>query len=255
MEKGKYYSKSLLFIVAIVFEVVFVVFVIITVVGILKKNDVEVAKLKIENYSAIPEGRVIGSKNNGVSVNFELNETKKSMIESTLYDEVLLNNNGGIYNSVKIREGSAYYVYISELDVYLLNFLIDIDELKQSYRLIYRWADRYPNENIAQNVSVLSYCPDEDELINGDFKCKDAYNGRGNDIVVHDILLNKTFSNFAVGVSGDVYNGEPLSISINTYSDDETTKESAIEEVSSYLSSVGFDLNDFDYTVGIRFAE
>jgi len=238
-------------VVVVVFEIVFAIFVVLTVRNSMK-DDIEVANVRIENFSAIPELSVVDGDNSGAV--FDLDETKKSVIGGVLYDEILLNNVGSINNSdARIREGSAYNVYLSDLDVYVLNFIVDIDSLQQSYRVVYRWTNRYPNDNIPQNVPALAFCVNEDELLYEDFECRDGYNGYGEDVVVYNLLQNKAFNNFTISLYGDVYNGEPLTITINTDSDENSVKNAAVGEVSSYLSSIGFDLNDFDYTVGARF--
>ena len=255
MEQNNKYKINPIVLVAIVFEFIFVVFVIITISNFLKQ-ETEVVKMGINNFSIISDGSVVGEIGSNKKLNFNIDDVKKSVIEGTLYDEVSFNNVGDIYRSnAKIRDGSVYYAYISELEIYFLNFIVDIEGLQQSYHIVYRWSEKSPNENVPADFPIIAFCPRDDELIYGDFDCRDSYDGYGNDIAVHDLLFNKTFENSALGIYGDVYNGEPLRISINTYSDDEVARGSAVEEVSSYLSSVGFDLNDFDYTVGVRFAE
>lgn len=240
-------------VISVVLEFVFVIFIVISVISLSKQNSIEVAKLKIDNYSVIPEGKVLGEIGN-IDVDFELDETKKSVIEGTLYDELLFNNVGNIYNVVKIREGSVYYSYISDLNVYILNFIVDVEDLGQSYHLAYRWSGENSKKYFSTNVPALAFCLDSEDLIYGDFECKDAYNGRGSDIVVHDLLQDKTFENSVVNLAGDVYNGERLIIHIYTNSDEESIEETAVDEVSSYLSNVGFDLEDFEYSVGTNFA-
>ncbi len=251
MDQGEKKQIKPVVAVIVIFEIIFVVFVVLTIRNLMQKN-VEVPNISIDNYSAIPELSVVGGDNSGVA--FELDETKKSVIESVLYDEILFNSVGNIYNGgAKIRAGSAYNMYISELDVYMLNFIVDIEDLRQSYRVVYRWTDKYPNENIPQNVPGLAFCLDEDELIYGDFGCKDGYNGYGADTVVYDLLKNKTFTNAVLSLSGDVYNGEPLMINIYVDSDNDSVRADATEEISSYLDSVGFDLEDFDYKISTNF--
>lgn len=251
MERGEKKQIKPVVLVIMIFEIVFVVFVVLTIRNLMQKNA-EVPNISIDNYSVIPELLVVGEKNSGAT--FELDETKKSVIESVLYDEILFNSVGNIYNGgAKIRDGSAYNVYINELNIYVLNFIVDIEDLEQSYRVVYRWTDKYPNENIPQNVPGLAFCLDKDELIYGDFGCKDGYNGHGADTVVYDLLKNKTFTNAVLSLSGDVYNGEPLMINIYVDSDDDSVRADATEEISSYLDSVGFDLEDFDYEISTNF--
>lgn len=235
-------------VIIIIFEIVFTLFVIFTIRGLFSQ-DKRVPNIGIENYSVLPELSIIGKDNGGIVS--ELDDEKRAVMENVLYEEILFNNRGNIYNSgAKIREGFAHYTYISELGIYVLNYIVDIESLQQSYRVVYRWADKYPNENIPQNVTAVAFCLNDEELIYGDFECRDQYS---DDVVVYDLLQNKTFNNSVLNLSGDVYNGEPLIINIYVNSNEESDEEIAVDEISSYLASVGFDLADFNYEVGTYF--
>lgn len=240
-----------LVIIAFLIQLIFIIFASIVIYNTLHQKD-QTANLDVDNFSSIPDGKIIGQSEYG-KLNFELDETKKNVIENILYNIVYLNNSGSISNKgAKIREGSVRNVYIEDLKVYLLNFIVDIEDLQQSYRITYRWADQYPNKSVPADMPAIAFCPQKNELIYGDFNCKDDYNNHGADIIVYGLLRYKIFSSFTVGLSGDVFNGEPLSLRINTISDEKTVEEAAVAEVSDYLSELGFNLDDFNYVVGER---
>lgn len=223
--------------IAIIAQIVFLVFAIITLKNLLS-TDSEVAKIGINNYSSVPNLSA-----------FNLDDTKKSVIEGSLNQIVALNTTGSVskYNA-KIREGSAYSLYVKDIDIHYLNLIIDLDDLKQSYRLIYRYADSYPNPSAPENDPAIFFCLDESELIYGEFNCSDNYPKNIKDRVLYEMVKRKTFSNFTVGLLGDVYKNETLSFHLNTINDDRATLNSAISELSNYLSSLGFNLNDYEYS-------
>lgn len=251
VEKAKKINTPIL-VGLVLFEIVFVFFLIMTIRQFFKR-DTEVVKAGISNYSVLLEEGTVGE--DGKNLKLGLDETQKSIIEGVLYDEISLNHIGNVGNqNAKIRDdNSVYYVYIKDLNIYFINFIVDIEDLRQSYRVVYRWSDDPQNENIPQNVPALAFCLEENELKYGDFKCKDKYGGYGKDIVVHDLLKNKIFSNAILDLKGNVYNEEPLDIHIYVDSNKNFEQEVAIGEISSYLSGVGFNLEDFKFIVNTNF--
>ncbi len=235
----------------IVVQFLFIIFIVIAVSNILNDQN-NVAKVDIDDYSDISSGIVIDSTNDlDADTDFALDDTKKSVIGGILYDVVSLNNIDNIQNNKAIiRQNSVHYAYIYDLQIYFLNFIVDLEDLGQSYRIVYRWADEYPNKSVPTNEPAMAFCLHKDELIYENFNCKDSYNNYGESLVVYDLLRYKDFSNFTVGLSGDIYKGEALNIHINTISNEESFVSSAISEVSEYLSSLGFNLNDFEYSAG-----
>ena len=224
-------------ITVIIFQLIFTILGIVTLNDLLS-NKSEVAKIGIENYSSVPNLSAFG-----------LDDTKKSVIEGSLSRIVALNTTESVpkYNA-KVREGSAYSLYAKDIDIHYLNLIIDRDDLKQSYRLIYRYADSYPNPSAPENDPAIFFCLDESELIYGDFNCSDNYPKNIKDRILYEMVKRKTFSNFTVGLLGDVYKNETLSFHLNTINDNQSIIDSATSELSSYLSSLGFSLNNYAYS-------
>lgn len=222
------------FVVAfILFQVIFILFAIFTIQGIFSKKPA-ITQIDISNYSFI-----------------NLDSQHKPILQGALYDIVSLNNVGNISSrDAKIRNDSVKDVYVKDLDIHFLNFIIDLDDIKQSYRIIYRWTNSYPNDNISSDNPAIALCPSQSELIYGDFDCKDSYADNIEDIIVFDMLHHKTFDSFTIDLVGDFYNGESLSLRISTGSSDKVSQNAAVSEISDYLSSLGFNLEDFDYLVG-----
>ena len=247
----KVYQINPIIAIAVFLQISFIIFIIVTINGVLNSQD-DVAKIDIGNYSSISDSVIIDNSDDiNVETDFKLDDTKKSVIGGLIYQIALLNNVDNISNNkAAIRADSVHYEYIEDLKIYFLNFIVDLEDLGQSYRIVYRWSDEYPNENVPTNEPAMAFCLHEDELIYENFNCKDSYNNYGESLVVYDLLRYKDFSNFTVGLSGDIYKGEALNIHINTISNEESFVSSAISEVSEYLSSLGFNLNDFEYSAG-----
>lgn len=235
--------------VAVILQLIFLIFAGITIHNLLDRKT-EPPKIKIDNYSAIPNGKVINKhseKSNSQNVDFNL-DNYKSEIEESIYNVALINNKGNIEDKgAKIREKSAHYVYVEDSNTYFLNFIVDIEGLKQSYRFTWRRDNDSSGQSMVSNT-MTAICLKEDEMIYEKFDCKDNYGGRGLDIVIYDLLSKRMFSNFTVGLSG-VYDGKPLTFSINVSSDSESAKSAAVKEVSDYLAELGFNLDDFKYSV------
>lgn len=235
---------------AVVVQIIFMVLATISLVNILNNNEPVIAKVSVDDYSAVNTTKT--SSESSSKTPPMIDDTKKSVIESELFDTVALNlsDTQNIQNfGAKIREGSVVNTYLNEAKAYLLNFIVDLPDLQQSYRIVYRWADSYPNKFVPSNYPVAAFCLASRDLIYGDFNCQDDYSGLGDDQVVQSLLENHTFSNFTVGILGDAYDGEPLSLSINTISEDQSVKSAAVAEISDYLRPLGFNLDDYEYTI------
>ena len=197
----------------------------------------KVAKISIDNDSS--------SENLN---SFPLDATKKSVIEGQLNNIVALNNLGSIAGSgATIRSGSIDSMYVKDIDVYYLSMIVDLKSLNQSYRLVYRDSETVPNQAVPSNNPAIFYCTEENF---GESKCQDDYPDNIEDQIIYEMVRNKTFSNFTVGLVGDVYNGGKLSFRLNTLSDDPRVISEAEDELSEYLSSLGFSLENYEYTAG-----
>ena len=181
-----------IFIIILVIQILFIILAVVTINGI-SGGGSDVAEVDINNY----EGSEVENAENldgvkGVSV--KLTDEQKTMINSVLYDGVAKNNFDSVPSKdAVVRKGSLYNVYIDDLKVHMLNMSVDIEDLKQSYRVVYRWADEYPNRSIPTNIPVSAFCLYEDEMIYENFGCKDDYNGHGADMVVYGLLRYKLF--------------------------------------------------------------
>lgn len=234
--------------IAVILQLVFMIFAVITIHNLLEPKT-EFPEIKIDDYSAIPDGKIINEFGQALAIQdieFDSNNGVKNAIGQTIYNVVTLNNKGNIPNNgAKIREGSAHYVYIEDSNTYFLGFIVDIEDLKQSYR--FAWLQPTdPSGQIMIKKVMMAFCLKEDEMIYGNFDCKDNYNGHGLDIVTYNLIRDHSFSNFSIALS-DIYVGDPLKITIQLFPKDGASKATAVQELSEYLSESGINLDDFEY--------
>lgn len=232
---------------AILFQMIFIIFGIVTIKNLLSAKP-NIPKISINNYSEIAETSILGQTNKEINKTLFSSTENKSLVESVLYNITLLNTNGS--NITKkdaiIRGGSVRNVFISNLNIYLLNMIVDIEETGQSYRIVYRWTDNYPNRNVPVNGPAMAFCLHENELIYGSFNCKDEYNNHGIDTVFRDLTRDYPFKTFSIKASDTDVEGQAAN-TIQLFPGEEITEETAKQELSDYLSELGFNLNDFKY--------
>ena len=76
--------------------------------------------------------------------------------------------------SAKIRDGSAENNYDKNKDIHSGKFIVDIESMQQSYAGYFEWSKDENNVNLS-GYRTLFTCLNEDELIYGDFGCKDMF--------------------------------------------------------------------------------
>lgn len=143
--------------VLIFFQVIFIILMIISFRNLFDssepKLDIEVSGLRDEIAGLSEEG--------------------KEVIEYNIYQAVSLNSiSDNIQKSgVFIREGSLINEYFEKINVHYVNFIADIPDIQQSYKVVYEWSDNPENEFISPDYSAVAMCLDESQLIYGDFDC------------------------------------------------------------------------------------
>ena len=234
MEKD--YNINPIVLIACVAEIVFLI-----IAGVIIKDlftpKTKVNKIGIDNYA-------------NVNLNVNLDDAQKSVVEGELAKIVSLNNTDSstLSYGAEIREGSVHDVFIDDLAIHFLNFIIDVKELGQSYQVIYRWADRYPNPNVPTNNSAMIFCPRQDKQIDQNFNCRDDYNGNGESIVAYQVLRNQLFGSFLTGIEGNDTDGIKK-IYISPMDSEEATKDNAIKTLRDWLANLGFNLDDYQYEI------
>ena len=141
--------------------VIFVILLIITLIQIFRPNPYGPG-LRIDNLSD--------------HVSDLSSDRKKSMfaalyriVQSNLSDDASVPKSGAI-----IREGTADIVYNEITDVHSGSFIVDIEEIRQSYKIQYEWSSNETNPNLS-GYPMLASCLDQHLVIYKEFKCKDMF--------------------------------------------------------------------------------
>ncbi|PID33179.1 hypothetical protein CR969_02045 [Candidatus Saccharibacteria bacterium] len=98
-------------------------------------------------------------------------------IKHELFKQVKRNSNTDIQNdSVKdimVRDGSFSQTYDNSRKYNLVEMIVDIESLKQSYLVNYEWAGEGGKDDGFGQYGILVSCLPVDQLIYGDFDCQD----------------------------------------------------------------------------------
>ena len=231
--------------IAVVFQIVFFVFAIVSINQLLTPNN-ELATIKVDDYSSMDNSISIE-----VSSSDEISDEHKKIINQTIYDIVSRNNPGNLKNSgAKIRDGSVSSTYLDEMGMYYSRFIVDLEDLKQSYGVIYRWVKDSPRNLDLNDIPLaIAYCLKESDLTYGNFDCKDDYGNKAEAKIIYETMYNHPFQHSTINLIGNPSAGEELSIGIRTSSNIKEDISKAKEEVSNYLSSLGFNLEDYKYAI------
>ncbi len=190
----------------------------------------------------------------GVSVLGDIPQEEKNVLEHYIYQAVSKNttSNNIQKNSIVVRDGSVVKKYDENFDLYFINFVVDLPETQQAYMVFDEWSGSGSYEYISPNdpVNVVCYeeaeCDDDgaiQKFINGTFK-RHGYR----------MPSDSTIS----VLPDDAYDSESddNAIKINFLSCDtqceckkveSAEKTLAVNLLSDYIESYGFQLNDINY--------
>jgi len=172
-------------------------------------------------------------------------------LESILYETVKYNgNNPDKTSGVVIREGSEKQSFENENKLYTGTFIIDIQSIKQSYRVNYR-ETQLADKTIEGGYALTIVCLDSKDLIFGDFKCKDIYSV---DKIDRDPILDRLpyeTLNYSIN---PVYKDDVLVLIVNI-SLSESEYRSGVEgvvskyknEVYQWIKSIGLNPENYQY--------
>lgn len=199
--------------------------------------------IKIQNYS---------SKVKNLS-----GETREA-IESTLYNTVEKNVDTTTIEPSKIkdayiRDNSNKQEYNAQSTVYSGTFIVDMESIKQSYRVTYKYSHRNTADTGGTPISITCLAPNE--LIYGDFNCQDIISAQSNDydevtsvIPYHGLSFALTPDATQAG-RGLVINARLIIPEIDL-SGDKASQLAVIEqyknEVRKWLESKGINPDDYE---------
>ena len=248
MQNQSYTKINPIIIIAIVLELLFIILVIATLNSILNSEQ-DTPKIAIDNYSQVE---------NSIELEGNIsNNLKKDILGRAIYRTVSMNYSGNLKNSgAKIREGSMRSLYLNDYDFQYMNFLIDLPDIQQTYRVIYRQGGSKTPEGLLSidEYNAIVLCPREEDLIYEAFDCEDGFGSTAIDSILKTLIRYSEFEGFAVNPVIDMKTGNIDTIEIVMESDDEKQQEAAVNQVKEFLESVGMNPDDYTYTVGQEFS-
>ncbi|HEY1085875.1 MAG TPA: hypothetical protein VGE34_04080 [Candidatus Saccharimonadales bacterium] len=116
------------------------------------------------------------SINNYDTYTKNLPSEQRDSINNSLYLAVkgnLVDGEKIIYSAAAIRKGSASESYNSERDVNSGEFIVDLEGIRQSYKVTYDWSKNKNNPNTSGYPITVRCLSEKEEMIYKDFDCKD----------------------------------------------------------------------------------
>lgn len=111
-----------------------------------------------------------------------LPKERRDAINNALYGLVKLNLIDGekmIKSIAVIRKGSTSESYNKSTDVTSGSFIVDLKDIRESYKATYDWSDNPDNPNVSGYVTTLTCLSDKKDMIYEDFGCKDGSENTG----------------------------------------------------------------------------
>lgn len=197
----------------------------------------------------------ISNFNNLVS---NLPSERRDAIFASLYKAVRLNSpeikQEDINNAV-IRESSVTQNTLNKGDEINGSFIVDIENIRQSYLISYIYADSAEKQVTVSGYSILVRCLDKEDIIYSEFNCKDIVSIKSGDL--DPIIQYLPYSTLDYSIVARMYDSNTtLNVKLQLSESDLRGGESrAVEkyksEVLDWIREKGF--NPEDYTINFTY--
>ncbi len=157
--------------------IAFIVLVVISVMNLLRTNPYG-NETRIDNIGEFYSG---------------LPQEQKDLIFSELYNVIEMNVAEGAEvpdAGALVRSGTAEYNYDEGTLVYYGNFVVDIEAVRQSYRVQFEWSKKSENKNIG-GYPIAIMCLEKDLRIYEDQNCQDAFSGEIDNLMEENPILEQ----------------------------------------------------------------
>ena len=219
-------------------QVLFVVLCVVTLSRVLVDDNVEegeFARLPSITIDGLPETLVDAA------------EEDTKVIEWMLLDTVKKNMSEVDFGSIKgiVRNESAKTHYFGTQKIYYYSAVIDVPEIRQSYRVFHEYSDEQDNEYLSANEQYIILClSDPGEIVYSDFDCKSDYGELTYNTIVMKYIWYFDFEEFVVrGVPGDYSRIRIIALKDNYDSGD------FVERVREIIRGLGVSPDLFEYEV------
>ena len=223
----------------VLFQLVFIIFAVVSIKNMIKDDRInpdDISRqpsISIENLtSKIPDLK----SSSVVSIEHELLRIVKNNLTDVNFSNI----------KATIREGSAHANFFETENISEINFIVDLPDLKQTYRIFHEYSSDSKNEYLDPNGSIIALCVTESsEIIYEDFACVDLYSQKTRNLIVQKYLAFYDSDYFYAEVVGSNYD----KINIGLFRREETDGKTYIEEAKAMVRSLGNSPDLFTYTI------
>ncbi|MGV9002148.1 MAG: hypothetical protein ACOH18_04335 [Candidatus Saccharimonadaceae bacterium] len=232
-------KRLLIFIAAVVVFIIAII--VVTFMYFNQKNSAQDDGIRINNYSNYVKN---------------LSSSERKAIETTLYNTVLMNGSDAKkISTIKDAEiRSSSYQQSSKDNIYSTNFIVDIQSIKQSYKIEDRYSSQKREDSGLYDYTTLVLCLDKSDLIYGDFNCQDRESQENGVTQSDPILKYLPISSLDYTLSIDTNSKDlKLTAKLNLTSIDyKLGEQDAInhykQEIKDWFTANSLDINSYSIT-------
>jgi hypothetical protein len=141
----------------------------------------------------------------------------------------------------RIREGT--FEQIDETDYHKVSFIVDSEEIRESFSMFYQWGDQTKFEQYGS----IAFCVSKTEVIFPSFNCKDPFANPESTPEQDELVRFLPYATDHYAIKGDL-STTPISIviTINLMYDEGDVEENKYRDESlRYLMSTGINLGNY----------
>ena len=160
----------------------------------------------------------------------------------------------GEIKDIMVREGTFNQSFVESSGIHSVSFIVDSESIEQSYRVRYQWADK-KTQVLADDANAV-VCVNDDEMIYGDFGCKDMFSGQTQ--FADPILAFLPYStlSYVITGGGDVGGKYKLNVKIQLSAADvrldaDAAAEAYKAQARAWVKSIGMNLDDYIFNFEI----
>lgn len=184
-----------------------------------------------------------------------VSENSLKTMDALLYDAISSNSQSFQNISSRgaiIRSNSLIDMRLDFADesVRYLSFMVDIPDIKQSYRAYYGYIEpEYSDEYLNNVIGIGMLCPSSDEMIYDDFGCSESIGGVNRNDIVAKYLKYSGFDEFIAYVDPEDAEKKHIKIVAKKYDYTDSEGEKYLQETKEFVESLGVSPELFEYTV------
>lgn len=179
-------------------------------------------------------------------------DNEKKSIEEALYHAASLNTEDIPSKTIAVIRGESYDQSF-ENNIYSTKFIVDIESLKQSFSIENSYSNLPVEESGLTDYTVMVLCLPVEELVYGDFDCKDRFSQESGFTKSDPVLKHLPYSTLNYDITAEEDDDENLIIHVNillSEADYKSNVSLVIDnrqiEVEEWFESLGLDPENYN---------